>query len=123
VQPIAVAYADHIVARSPLAEDVLKMSIECNAAGLLLDTFAKKTSHLFDFFSQSRLDSLIHRAHRFHLLVAVAGSLRISDLPRALSSNPDIVGVRGAACQAHRDGPISAQQVKNLAAAMDRITT
>ena len=77
LRTVAVAYADDAVARSPLAEDVLERAIVGGAAGLLLDTFAKKSSHLFDFFSASRLDSLIQRAQRFQLLVAVAGSLRM----------------------------------------------
>jgi uncharacterized protein (UPF0264 family) len=123
VLPVAVAYADDAVARSPQPEYVLDRAIVGGAAGYLIDTFAKKSSHLFDFFSVSRLDSLIHRAHRFQVLVAVAGSMQIRDLTRALATNLDIVGVRGAACEGDRNGTLSARNVQRLARAIDQIET
>lgn len=121
VIPVAVAYADHVAARSPLPEDVLKVAIAGGANGFLLDTFGKKSSHLFDFFSASRLDSLIHCARHSLPIVAVAGSLRGPDLFRVLSSNPPIVGIRGAACEGGRDGAISAVRVRRLADALREI--
>lgn len=114
---VVVGYADHLLAGSPRPEDVLELATGWGASGFLLDTFAKKSSHLFDFFSPTRLESLIDNARRHCMTVAIAGSLGIRDLPRALDANPDIIGVRGAACATDRESGLSGSKVHELMAA------
>lgn len=121
VDTVAVGYADHRLAGSPQPEDVLQMATHGAASAFLLDTFAKKTSHLFDFFSATRLASLVASAKRNALTIAIAGSLRIRDLPRALAAKPDIIGVRGAACAADREGDLSGFKVGELVAATHKL--
>jgi uncharacterized protein (UPF0264 family) len=120
VLPVAVSYADHDIARSPQPEELLDLAAEGGAAAFLLDTFDKKSSHVFDFFSVSQLQALIHRAHELGPMVAVAGSLGIDDLSRVLAANPDVIGVRGAACRGDRDSHICARNVKQLAIALNQ---
>jgi uncharacterized protein (UPF0264 family) len=54
------------------------------------------------------------------LLTAVAGGLSADELGPACAAGPDIIGVRGAACDGGRQGAISANRVAALQQALRR---
>ncbi|MEQ8856806.1 (5-formylfuran-3-yl)methyl phosphate synthase [Gimesia sp.] len=99
---IAVAYADWEQASAAPPLEVLSAAIESRCAGLLIDTFHKQGLGLTDLLSLELLDELIQRAHRHGLKVALAGSIRPGDLETLSPLQPDIVGIRGAACTGNR---------------------
>ena len=115
---VAVAYADWHRATS-LAPDVLaEVADGAGAVGLLLDTFDKDGPGLRGLVSPTVLAAWVAEAHRNRLLVALAGRLTVADLPYVRDAGGDIAGVRGAACDAGRDGRVSAERVRLLRAAL-----
>lgn len=109
---VAVAYADSEVARSPSIDDVATAAVEAGCAGLLIDTFAKTGQSLGDLQSLSQLRKFAERCHAAGLFLAIAGSLKVTDLPALCGVNADIVAIRSAACERHdRKGTISATRV------------
>ncbi|VAX42258.1 hypothetical protein MNBD_PLANCTO02-179 [hydrothermal vent metagenome] len=114
-QWIAVAYADVEEANSPTLQEILEAAIATNCAGFLIDTFAKDGSTLFDSISEKELTELSLRAKEHHLMFAVAGSLREETLPLLVPVNPDIIGIRSAACcNQSRTEEISQQAIQNF---------
>jgi uncharacterized protein (UPF0264 family) len=109
---VAVAYADFDVACSPSIDDVATSAIEAGCAGLLIDTFAKTGQSLSDLLSASQLQQLAERCHASGLFLAIAGSLKMSDLTSFCDVDADIVAIRSAACEHHdRKGTISATKI------------
>ncbi len=109
---VAVAYADFEVARSPSIDDVATAAIEAGCAGLLIDTFAKTGQSLSDLLSASPLQQFAERCHASGLFLAIAGSLKMNDLPAFRNIHADIVAIRSAACELHdRKGTISATKI------------
>jgi uncharacterized protein (UPF0264 family) len=116
---IAVAYADHESAESARPEDVAEVAYDCDCAGLLVDTFSKQNLRLLDYLSAARLAELAARCHEYGLQFALAGRLQKEDLPRVVTSRPDVVGIRSAACKASdRNGPIDADAIRSFRAAL-----
>jgi uncharacterized protein (UPF0264 family) len=111
---VAVAYADAERAGS-LAPDVMAhLAARAGAAGVLLDTHIKDGSGLFGSRSRGEVAAWISAVRRSGLLTAVAGEIGPADLERVQSLEPDVVGVRGAACDRGRDGTVSAERVMAL---------
>lgn len=118
---IAVAYVDSESAESPAIEEVLDAAIETGCAGLLLDTFFKGDKRLFDFVSPLKVKALVENARQADLLVAVAGRLRVEDIPAVLSTGADILGVRSAVCeQQDRRGSLSAKAIQTFRDTMEQ---
>jgi hypothetical protein len=118
---VAVAYADYARAPAPSPADVLRASVRTGAAGVLIDTFVKDGRDLFASVSDEALAEWIAEARASGLLVAVAGSLGRDAIARVGDAGPDVVGVRGAACEGGRLGRVSAERVRELRAAMAAI--
>jgi (5-formylfuran-3-yl)methyl phosphate synthase len=118
---VAVAYADHTRAPAPSPTDVLWASARAGAAGVLLDTFVKDGRDLFASVSDEALAKWIAEARARGLLVAVAGSLGLDAIARVADAGPDVIGVRGAACEGGRLGRVSAERVRQLRAAIAAI--
>jgi uncharacterized protein (UPF0264 family) len=109
---IAVAYADWEVANGPSPEDVIETASVCGFAGVLIDTFFKESGGLFDLLTGDRLESLAALVRSRELSLALAGRLKIGDIARLLLLNPEIVGIRSAACRGGiRTGEIDATAV------------
>ncbi|HEY4258940.1 MAG TPA: (5-formylfuran-3-yl)methyl phosphate synthase [Schlesneria sp.] len=109
---VAVAYADFEIARSPSIDDVVTAAIEAGCAGLLIDTFAKIGQSLGDLLSPSQLQQFAVRCHASGLFLAIAGSLKVTDLLSLGGVNADVVAIRSAACEHHdRKGTISAVKI------------
>lgn len=109
---IAVAYAD----AGGAAQAILRAARQAGAAGILLDTAAKDGRTLLDFWSESLLRDWVRDGRAAGLEVALAGSVGLRDLARVVALEPDIIGVRGAACAGGRAGSVEAVRVRALRA-------
>jgi uncharacterized protein (UPF0264 family) len=118
---IVVGYADWSRARSPTPAGVIRAAIDGGAAGVLLDTSGKDGRTLFDWMPAAAVGRWISEARRAGLLAAVAGSLGHASIPSISRLEPDIVGVRGAACTGGRLGIVSAPRVRSLRQAIDSV--
>ncbi|MER3417285.1 MAG: hypothetical protein C4297_13910 [Gemmataceae bacterium] len=113
---VLTAYADCRRAGSPDVSQVLHFAVANRCAGLLVDTWLKDGRRLLDFCSVDDLCQWATACHEERLMLAVAGSLDCQSIPLVLTSRPDIVAVRGAACQgAARNGNVVRSAVRALA--------
>jgi uncharacterized protein (UPF0264 family) len=118
-QPIAVAYADAALANSRSPLEIISLAAQVGCVGVLIDTFSKKKSRsLLDYCSAAEVITIIQMAHENSLFVAVAGSLDRKSIPKVLDWGPDIIAVRGAACDKNRLGRIDGRKVQRLAAVL-----
>ena len=115
VRIIATAYADahKFNALPPL--DLPKVAIKAGVDGCLLDTAKKGEGTLLTNLSENQLKDFVSQCRGNKLLCALAGSLMPIDIDAILRINPDIVGVRTAACRGSRiKGVIDADKVRTL---------
>ncbi|QEH33940.1 hypothetical protein OJF2_24720 [Aquisphaera giovannonii] len=110
---VGVAYADWRSAGSPSPDELLEAAGDSpETVGILLDTWAKSDRLRID-------DSLVHWSGRVRergKFLAVAGGLDASSIPGLDVLEPDIVAVRGAACEGgDRRAPVVASRVERLA--------
>ncbi len=96
---ILVYYADHPLAQSPRFEEVLEASITLKSKFLLFDTYSKGRGRLWDWQEDKTLKSWIEMAHQMDIQVALAGSLRSDEWPRAVATGADVIGFRSAICK------------------------
>jgi uncharacterized protein (UPF0264 family) len=115
ITPVAVVYADWQAALAPDPHQVMAQAERIPCGVLLLDTFDKTRGDLFQHLDTHQLQAIVTRARQIGLRVALAGSLAIESIPRALEFDPDWIAVRGAACRASRSGTIDGQCVQQLA--------
>ena len=112
---VAVAYAD-----SPDAETfvfrLIDLARQTGASGVLLDTANKTGPGLCACLSSRTLNDWRRAVASAGLFSALAGRLTRDDVARLQDVNPDIVGVRGAACIGGRGGRVSAERVRMLKA-------
>ncbi len=112
---VAVAYADADQAGAPPVREVLEAAIEGDCRAFLIDTFDKTSGRLVDLISEIELRSIVAHAQAHQLAVAFAGRVTMSDLPQLLLCDPDVIAVRGAACESGlREGEISQSAVAAL---------
>jgi uncharacterized protein (UPF0264 family) len=90
------------------------IAAEAGARGILLDTARKEGPGLAALWDRATLARWVARARGNGLLVALAGKLGADDLAFAADAGPDIVGVRGAACDGGRNGTIDEARVRLL---------
>ncbi len=115
---VAVAYADWNRAASVAPDVLAEVAAGAGAVGLLLDTCDKAGPGLRGLVSATVLAAWVAEAHRNKLLVALAGKLTVDDVPFVRDAGGDIAGVRGAACDAGRDGRVSEERVRLLRTAL-----
>ncbi len=112
---VAVAYADAERAGSPSVREVLEAAIEGDCRALLIDTFDKSGGRLVDLLPATELRAMVEHAHAHQLAVALAGRVCAADLPLLLPCEPDVIAVRGAACESGvREGAVSSSSVAAL---------
>jgi uncharacterized protein (UPF0264 family) len=95
---VAVAYADWQLAEAPHPDQIVTEALLAGSRGVLLDTYAKSGRRLLDWITTNELQHIARRLHAAGLFLALAGSLRQSDLPHLRSVPADIIAIRGAAC-------------------------
>jgi len=111
---VLVAYADAERAASVTFAALLDVAACTGAQGVLLDTADKSGPGLRALIAPDALAAWVTQAHQRGLLVALAGKLAAGDLPLVRDTGADIAGVRGAACEGGRTGPVSADRVRML---------
>jgi len=111
---VAVAYADHSLALAATPSDVTRAAASAGARGVLLDTWAKEGPTLLERLSSAQLRDWVDAGRQAGLLTAVAGGLEARTFPSAMAAGPDILGVRGAACDRGRGGQVSRARVAGL---------
>jgi (5-formylfuran-3-yl)methyl phosphate synthase len=117
---VAVAYADADRAGTIAPAALPQLARGSGAAGVLLDTYLKDGRGLVDCLDTAELRGWVYTVRRAGLLAALAGALKPSDLGRLRELDPDVVGVRGAACEGGRGGRVSAARVLQLRETLDR---
>lgn len=113
-QHVPVVYADGHDCGAPEWQAVVQWAAASASPAVLVDTFDKRGGTLLDHWSPQQLASFVREAHRRGQLAVVAGSLTAESLAAVAAARPDIVAVRGAACAAGRNGPVSAFRVRQL---------
>lgn len=78
---------------------MIRLAKEGRCDGMLIDTLTKDGRNLFDFMNEEELRDIVFEGKEAGMSTALSGHLRIDDLDELARINPDIVGVRGAACQ------------------------
>jgi (5-formylfuran-3-yl)methyl phosphate synthase len=113
-QPVAVVYADWQRARAPDPTAVLRFAAESGCPALLIDTWDKSAGNLFVHWPVIELARFISQVRAHPIATVLAGSLSEANLVTALRLAPDLVAVRGAACENGRGGTITAARVAEL---------
>lgn len=113
-RPVAVAYADWKVAAAPDPEEVLNAAVEAGCPALLVDTWLKNGDTLFNCWEAVSLREFVQNVQRKSMWIVLAGSLDGEDIVRAAMIGPDLVAVRGAACNGGRDRAICGDRVREL---------
>ena len=115
VQLIAVGFADAHLASCPDPRALPDLASAAGADGCLIDTAVKDGRGLLDWLDERALSDFVGACHARGLLCGLAGSLRSVELPRIAAIQPDIVGLRSAACDGDRvTGRVSRQRVADL---------
>ena len=99
------------------ADDIgewITISARAGARGFLLDTSRKDGPGLLRILAIERLHELRVAAAQAGIWFALAGGLQLDDLDEAAAVRPDVLGVRGAACDGGREGQLSAARVREL---------
>lgn len=105
IQPVAVAYADWRNCAAPAPNELLDFAAK-RAPILLVDT-CEKTNGPVDY-GNDELKALAEACRAAKVQFALAGGLTRQSLRPAIAAvSPDIVAVRGAACEGERTGDIT----------------
>jgi (5-formylfuran-3-yl)methyl phosphate synthase len=119
IRRVAVAYADWSAAGALPPERTLATAIEVGSDAFLIDTYGKDSGCLLDVLSPRDLRRLSEMAHRAGMTLALAGSLRLEHMAALVDVRPDVIAVRGAACEdRRRAGDVSTACVRRLKAAI-----
>jgi uncharacterized protein (UPF0264 family) len=115
---VLAGYADYLRAATldPFLLPEVARSAGCDV--VMVDTFIKDGKSLFDFMDEAACKHFIDEGHRQDLSVALAGSIKLPEIPILKRIGVDIVGIRGAACS-HGDRLTGTIQTENVRALMD----
>ena len=111
---VLVAYADFDVANAPSPADILTLTAHLKPAGILLDTYDKNGAGLTSLMPACTLATFVSRAKGPGRFVAIAGKLTLEDIETMHDIGPDVIGLRGAACDGGRDGVVTSARVRAL---------
>lgn len=97
----------------------LAMDGECD--GFLIDTLTKDGRNLFDFVPEQELREMVIEGKLHGLSTALSGHLKLDNLDELARINPDIVGVRGAVCSTgDRSRTVAWEAVAHFKKELDR---
>lgn len=114
-QWILVHYADAEKANAPTWDDVLQVSKTLGCQYILVDTWEKRGCSLLDIVSLDTLKHMAAHAHAMGLQVAMAGSLKHSQLPTLSGVGASFLGFRSDLCEGQcRTGAIGEGLVRQL---------
>jgi (5-formylfuran-3-yl)methyl phosphate synthase len=124
---VAVIYADWQSAGAPSPDAIVDQVLSSGSstgheiAGVLVDTWSKKSGRLLDSLSVEQLQQLAECVQRSGRFFAVAGRLTAEMLPELVAVRPDIVAVRSAACRGEdRTLSVDTAAVQMLRTEIDR---
>ena len=89
-------------------------------AGAMLDTGDKASGSLTALYGVPDIAAFCRMVRRRGLLLGLAGSLRISDIPRLAPLRPDYLGFRGALCAGGRTGVLDEDRVREALRVLTR---
>ncbi|MHA1593260.1 MAG: (5-formylfuran-3-yl)methyl phosphate synthase [Candidatus Baldrarchaeia archaeon] len=122
---VAAGYADawRVNALDPMEVPIVAYKSGADIA--MVDTAIKDGKRLFDFLTVEEVEKFVQMAHGYGLYVALAGSLRIEDVPLCVKLGADVIGVRSAACTNgdRLRGRISKERVRLLAKVIKGVET
>lgn len=117
---VAVAYADWQQAKSPSPLEVIAAGKEFGGSHFLLDT-SSKSKPVLDLVSAEELNTWFDFARQNEMQVALAGSLAARSFEAAINQfAPEIIAVRGAACDGDRTQQVCETRVRELKALVER---
>jgi len=119
---VGVIYADWAAAGAPHPLQIIDAAERMSIRTILIDTFHKNGATLFDRASEAELIEWCEAIRRRIGGLVLAGSLTAATIGRALELGPDLIAVRGAACDGDRAGTISSRRVADLAEFLRSIT-
>jgi uncharacterized protein (UPF0264 family) len=124
---VAVIYADWQAADAPAPDEVVDCVLSSSdstsnrIAGVLIDTWSKKSGRLFDSLPVEKLRELAESVQQSGRFFAAAGRLTSNMLPELALARPDIVAVRSAVCRNEdRKSSVDANAVRTLRAEIDQ---
>ncbi len=119
---IAATFADSHLYGGLDPKSVISLAKESKSDGMLIDTLTKDGRNLFDFMDENTLKSMVDEGKELMMSTALSGSLKIGDFDELVRINPDIVGVRGAACSDgdRYGGKIASSAVRRLKDELER---
>ncbi len=110
-QIVAVAYLDWETCDAPPANEIVEFaSSQRNCNTILFDTYGK-TNDLFHCQTGPKIKHLIDQSKNAGLKTVLAGSINLNTLETAIRTGPELIGVRGAVCQAGREGKVQPKLV------------
>jgi (5-formylfuran-3-yl)methyl phosphate synthase len=122
-QPVAVVYADWEAAASPPPDEIHSSALDIGCRVVLIDTWNKTSGSLFDHWPIEELRFFVDRVRRSgKFAVVLAGSLTDANLLRAAELQPNLIAVRGAACDSGRNSSVSQKRVSNLRTLLDSVS-
>ena len=106
-------FADNLLFEGGLDPQLMvKLAIDSECDGFLIDTLTKDGRNLFDFMPEPLLRDMVMEAKQAGLSTALSGHLKLENLDELARINPDIVGVRGAVCSSgERDRAVAWEAV------------
>ena len=123
-QWVAVSYADYERANAPAPLDVFKEGFRIGCPVMLVDTFVKDGTGLFDWMSPLELKELREVTQASETKLALAGQISATHMPQVLAADPDIIAVRGAVfTDGDRGATVTTDRVHELVAALHQATS
>lgn len=115
IRVVAAGYGDHRRFDGLSPAELVEAARESRSDAVLLDTWIKDGSSLFEALSPAEIRGFVEAARRSGLEVALAGSIDETHLARLREIGPDFIGVRGALCdEGDRRRPISLRRARRF---------
>ena len=110
---VASGYADYRRFGGVSYSDLVRAACDSQCDVVMLDTAIKDGKTLLDNMSAGEVREFVEMGHEVNLLVALAGGITEQDFDVLAKIGPDIVGVRGAVCDANnRNAGVTLERVK-----------
>ena len=108
------AYSDYVRLGSISPFDMAPLVAKAGADLAMIDTGIKDGKSTFDFMDEASLTRFTWKNHDLGIGTAIAGALKMEDIPVLKRINPDIIGVRGMVCGGDRNASIREELVQKL---------
>ncbi|HME56028.1 MAG TPA: (5-formylfuran-3-yl)methyl phosphate synthase [Candidatus Lokiarchaeia archaeon] len=114
---VAAAYADYKRIKTSIPPlDLVDVAAEAGCNVVMVDTAIKDAKGLMDFMDHDEISRFCSKGEQAGLLVALAGRLKMQDIPFLKTTGASIIGVRSMVCQGfdRLNGAIDASLVKQV---------